>query len=309
MRPPETKLVDSVSLPEMSRGVWTQTGDRVYMVSSHDELVGVDTRSLRRGGLIALQHGVVALAATPSGDRLYVATDSTSSIAVVDRYRDRITTRIELSGQPRDLRVDPFGRYLLVRAARGDSVQIIAVGTDQLIGTVRSAWRADLPFVAPDGALALAQGADVVFVDGATRRERSRTIRGADDFWYPFQWTGFRPRSAALDQPVSFTRPDTTDSAARVGTPPADTTARPAAPRDTTAHGFIVSFAALLSETRARDLATQIKVRGQNARIVATEREGTTIYRVLLGPYPTREEADRVGRESGQTYWVYEGAP
>jgi cell division protein FtsN len=38
-------------------------------------------------------------------------------------------------------------------------------------------------------------------------------------------------------------------------------------------------------------------------------REGSTIYRVVLGPYATREQAERVGRESKQTYWIYEGGP
>jgi len=29
----------------------------------------------------------------------------------------------------------------------------------------------------------------------------------------------------------------------------------------------------------------------------------------VLGPYPTREEAERIGRESKQSYWIYEGGP
>jgi septal ring-binding cell division protein DamX len=192
----------------------------------------------------------------------------------------------------------------------GDSVWIIAVGTDRLVGTVRSTWRTDLPFVAPDGAIALAQGGDVVFVDGATQRERNRSAGGAEDFWFSFHWTGFRPRSASLDRPIDFTTADSTDTTARVTAAPGDTSPRVAAPAivvDSAPRGFVVSFAALPSEQRARDLAAQIRVRGQNARVVPTQREGTTIYRVLLGPYPTREEADRIGRESGQTYWVYEG--
>jgi len=64
-----------------------------------------------------------------------------------------------------------------------------------------------------------------------------------------------------------------------------------------------------LSEQRARELAGQIKVHGQSPRVVPTDRDGTTVYRVLLGPYPTREEAERAGRESGQDYWVYKSAP
>jgi cell division protein FtsN len=30
------------------------------------------------------------------------------------------------------------------------------------------------------------------------------------------------------------------------------------------------------------------------------------LYRVVLGPYATREEADRVGRDSKRQYWIYE---
>jgi septal ring-binding cell division protein DamX len=38
-------------------------------------------------------------------------------------------------------------------------------------------------------------------------------------------------------------------------------------------------------------------------------RNGQPVYRVVLGPYATREDADRVGRESRQSYWIYEGGP
>jgi cell division protein FtsN len=34
-----------------------------------------------------------------------------------------------------------------------------------------------------------------------------------------------------------------------------------------------------------------------------------TIYRVVIGPFSTREEAERIARTSGKSYWVYEGAP
>jgi cell division septation protein DedD len=73
--------------------------------------------------------------------------------------------------------------------------------------------------------------------------------------------------------------------------------------------GFTVSFAALLVPERARELAAQIRVGSENARVITAMRDGSAIYRVVLGPYPTREEADRVGRESKQSYWVYEGGP
>ena len=48
---------------------------------------------------------------------------------------------------------------------------------------------------------------------------------------------------------------------------------------------------------------------GETARVITAVRDGATIYRVVLGPYTTREVAERVGRESRNSYWVYEGGP
>jgi hypothetical protein len=213
-----------------------------------------------------------------------------------------------------DLRIDPLGRYLVAHAAEHDSVWVVDVGTDHLVGGVHTAWRDDLPFVALDGAIAVAQGNDVAFVDGGTLKERRRIPQGAADYWYSFAWSGFRPRAAALDQPVRFPGADSADSAARVA---ADTTqaAPPPPPRDTVpaqpivAKGWIVSFAALLNEQKARELAGTIHVHNETARVQSTPREGQTIFRVVLGPYPTKDEAERVGRESKQNYWVYEATP
>jgi cell division protein FtsN len=70
----------------------------------------------------------------------------------------------------------------------------------------------------------------------------------------------------------------------------------------------MVSFAAVLSEARATEVAAGISVNGVRPRVAATPSGSTTIYRVVLGPYATREEADRVGREARRQYWVYEEA-
>ena len=72
---------------------------------------------------------------------------------------------------------------------------------------------------------------------------------------------------------------------------------------------FTVSFAAILDETQARALAARIRVDGQSPRIASSVRSGRTLYRVVLGPYASRADADRVGRASGQSYWIFEGVP
>ena len=319
VRPPSTRVADSVVLPRVDRALRTQVGDLLFL-ATEKELTGVRTRSMQRTASVAFDEPVELLAATPSGDRVFVVTSTGTAVQVVDRYREAVSGTIDLGRHPTDLRMDPLGRYLLARLDGVDSTAVIALGTNQVVGTLATGWRTDLPFVAPDGGIAIAQGKDVVVTDGATLRATARVEGGASDFWYPFRWTGFRPRAEELDQPVEFAGPpvDSTAVPADSGAMP-DSVASPVAaapgppPRDTAVRrppaGFTVSFAALLVGDKARDLAASIRVGGENARVVTSVREGSTIYRVVLGPYATREQAERVGRDSKQTYWIYEGGP
>jgi hypothetical protein len=308
--PPRTEPSDSLALGKVTTGSGAPLGDQIYFVNGPRSLIGVHARTFQKGRTISFKKKIGPIAPTPSGNRFYVLTDSTHDVSVLDRYQDRVTSRIALPGRPRDLRVDPVGRFLLVRSATGDSVWVIAIGTNQVIGTTHSAWRGDVPFVAPDGAIGISRGDDIVFLDGSTLKELRRVPGGASDFWYPFSWSGFQPRAAALDQPVRF--PTDTDTT-RVDTIPSTTaettTVQPPTSPDSIKAGFTVSFAALLSEDQAKATATNIVVEGQTARVVPSEVDGTPVYRVVLGPYPTREDADRVGRSSGRSYYVYSGAP
>lgn len=337
MRPPDDRLADSAVLPRAERGIRTQVGDRLYLLVDSG-LVGVRSRDLQPIPPITFDERVRAVAPTPSGDRLYVLTDSSLDLRVADRYSGKVSRAVTLPGEASELRMDPLGRYLLARAASGGDVWVVAIGTNRLIGAVQTAWEADLPFVAPDGAVALSTGRDVTFVDGETLRVRRRVTGGAREFWYATFWNGFRPRAAALDEQVAFPEnqaPDSAiwgvpmDSAAMAADSAAPAPVRDTTPREATAAarpapsaarpapsaapattaGWIVSFAALLSEERARDLASRVRVGAETGRVVSSARAGATIYRVVLGPYATRADADRVGRESGQSYWVYQGVP
>jgi hypothetical protein len=312
LRPPSLEIVDSVVLPRVDRTLRTQVGDRLYL-GAERELTGIRTRTMELTPSITMDNAIEQLAATPSGDRVFVVTKGSTAIEVVDRYREAVSGKIDLGRHVAELRMDALGRYLLARPDGTDSTVVIALGTNRVVGTLATDWRADLPFVAPDGGIAVAQGPDVFVVDGETLRPVARVRGGAADFWYPFRWTGFRPRAAALDRPVEFAT--ASDSVGAVGdstAPGADSTAPPPPAPDTTprrATGWTVSFAALLVPDKARDLAAQIKVGGETARVATAQRDGSTIYRVVLGPYATREEAERVGRESRNSFWVYEGGP
>ena len=202
---------------------------------------------------------------------------------------------------------------------------MIAIGTNKLLGAVPTRWESDLPAITPDGRVALLGAKDVILVDPQKLEKKSTVAGGAKDYWYFFAWDGFRPRAQGLDQPVTFPSDSLpTDSLAASSTPqnagavnlpptaaettrvaPVPGTSSPAAAPT----GFVVSFAALLSEEKAQQVASAIKVNGAPAHVAFTNTAGSPIYRVVMGPFATRQEADRVGKASKREYWIYEGSP
>jgi cell division septation protein DedD len=357
IHPPDDRIADSVLLPRVSKAIRTPAGDRVYFPVDSG-LVGVRGRDLQIVPSIKLPRKPHAVVTSPSGDRIYVAPDSSKELLVIDRYTGNVSTRVALPSPALSLRMDPTGRYVLARASEGDTGYVISVSNDRVIGTVATVWRPDLPAVAPNGWLALVRGKDVVLVDAETLAIKRKVPGGASDDWMFITWNGFRPRAASLDQPVTFESGDSvqrdtsenpfagatphagdtleTDSTsaksrsaapaapAAPGAAPSATPARTApsgtAPSGTAPRaasdsapprqaGFTVQFAALRAQDAANDILREVHVTGATPRLVATTHDGVTIYRVVIGPYPTREEAERIARTSGKSYWVYEGAP
>jgi len=209
---------------------------------------------------------------------------------------------------------------------------VVGVGTDRVRGVVRSTWRSDLPAVAPNGMLALATSTDVVFVTADSLRPKRTVNGGAKDLWRFLAWNGFRPRAAGLDEPVTF--PEDTivpHDSTRTFTPSAEDSARaadsarrvaaaakaaappaPAAPpKDTLprAPEFTVQFAALRTDSAARQVMKAIHVTGAAPHVVPSSHEGVVTYRVVVGPFATRDEAERIARSAGMSYWIYEGEP
>ncbi|MFL5480826.1 MAG: SPOR domain-containing protein [Gemmatimonadaceae bacterium] len=317
VHPPDDVVQDSAVLPLSGRAVRTQVGDRIYFTVDSG-LVGVKAKDLSPVGAIQLPSRVRTLAPTPSGDRIYIATVADSSLSVADRYSGNVGQGLALPAPPLDLRMDALGRYLLAEFPKGDSAWVIEIGNNRLIGAIPTKWDTDLPAITPEGQLATLSGKDVILIDPVKLAAKSTIAGGGKDFWYFFAWDGFKPRALGLDQPVTFPSDSIVDTgtassgaSSTLPTNPAPDTTRPAAvnPPTTPTTGFMVSFAALLSEDKAQQTAMTIKVGGNTAHVVSTSTAGSPIYRVVLGPFATRDEADRVGRASKRDYWIYEGSP
>lgn len=320
VRPPETKVADSAVIAGVDAVFPTAVGDRVY-VAFGDRLDGLRTNNLERALSLSFRDAVTAMAPTPSGDRLYVAVRRDATLYVVDRYDAAVRDRIKLSAPAVALRMDPDGRYLLAKREASDTVDIIAIGTHRAIGAVATAWRSDLPIIAPDGSIALAVHDALVIVDAETQRERTRVANGARDTWVLVRWNGFRPRASSLDEPVTFNdafgdslavdsiapvpEPLLTDIPSAGGAPPSAAPLR----AESRAHAWMLSFGAILSESRAKTLMNALRADGNSAQMQTSERDGTMVYRIVAGPFATREAADVAGRKSGLVYSVFEVAP
>lgn len=322
LRPPDARLADSATVATPNHAIMSPLGDRLYLAFD-DELAALTARTFDEVGRARFDGPIVALATTPSGDRVFVASAGSATIDVLDRYSGEQSERIRLPGPARDIRVDPLGRLVLARPDSADSTWVISVATNRLVATLPTAWRADLPTVAPDGSVATIPDRDVHFTMPGQAKPRIIVRGGAGEIWHFVYWNGFRPRAPGLDQPVvfpvdsvEFGSPVREIAEPAVVAPSSPASAVPP-PRDTIAavpparqqEAYSVQVAALLSEERAEAVAGEVRQEGLRARVVVSTTDGVRIYRVVLGPYGTRAEADRAGRLSGRSYWVFEGVP
>lgn len=232
---------------------------------------------------LSIGHKPTGLAFSASAHRLYVTAEGKDEIFQFDRYGWDGLSSIDLPGPGGELRPDPLGRFLLVRAASGDSAWVVDVVKDELLGSWNTPWRADLPAIAGGRWLLVREGSDVVSYDlfdpkfAVTGKIRG----GAGDLWQVLDWA---PRAEG-GAPVEA------DSSASA-TP--------------TAGGAVVyvQLSSSQNPSYADDFAAKLKGQGLPASVIRPKRQDE-FYRVVLGPYSSRESADSVGTRLGQPYFLY----
>ncbi|HEX6574189.1 MAG TPA: hypothetical protein VF042_04390, partial [Gemmatimonadaceae bacterium] len=158
IQPTDDEVLQTATLPPVSRGVRTQVGDRLYFTVDSG-LIGVRVRDLSVLKGIRTDAPVQAVVPTPSGDRLYVAMKGMNQISVIDRYSDELTETVNVPGPVAELRMDPLGQTILAKPADGgDSAWVIGIGSDKVNGTIRTEWRQDLPGYGPARTIATVHG-------------------------------------------------------------------------------------------------------------------------------------------------------
>ena len=225
-----------------------------------------------------------AVVFSASGHRLYVARRDDDQLLVLDRYSDKTLDQIHLPGPSGALRPDPYGRWLLVKPLSSDSVWVVDLGANRLVGGWAADWGPDLPAVTSDGLLLVKQGSDVFAWDLANPEgaELARIRGGARDLWMVIPWN-----------PEGGTTVVSADSVAQATT---DTTTR--------SNEVYLQVSSSQNASWAGELAGQLSDAGLPAKVLKPRRDGDG-YRVVLGPYSSREEAEAAGRKLGRPFFIY----
>jgi DNA-binding beta-propeller fold protein YncE len=288
-QPPATRL-----LPFSGDVAATRWGDLVAIASDSGVLL-VDPQARRAPAFIPLADHPRSLAFSPSGHRVYVTRRSGAGLAVIDRYDHQEVDGVALPMPAATVRLDPLGRWLLARPSIGDSVWVIDLPIKTLVGTVATSWDADLPAIAPDGSLLVGQDNDVVaYRADSVIKETGRVAGGDADLWTftPGRSSGFRGTLADA-QAVSPT-PDT--AGGTVATTPG-------------AEGpLYVQVSTSQNQAWSDQMAQQLSRAGLAARVLPP-RGPDDGFRVVLGPYESRDQAEAIGRKLGRPFWIYQPSP
>lgn len=232
---------------------------------------------------------------SPSGHRLYVSHDG-RRVEAFDRFSLARVGTIDLPGTPGRLRTDGSGRWLLAQPAGADSVWVVDLATGKLTATVATRWGDDLPTVAGGAILVARQAGDVVSLDMARAgAEVGRVAGGSVDHWIVTQWlpTERLSRAAVVAESALVAQ----DSALAP-----DSLTVPAADR------LYLQISSSQNADWSREFAKQLNDAGYPARVLdpGTPDEG---YRVVVGPFGTREAAEETGRKLARPYFILTNPP
>jgi hypothetical protein len=221
---------------------------------------------------------------SPSGHRIYVGRDD-GGLLVLDRFSGDRLFEIQLPGSAHGLRTDPYGQWLLIRPPAGDSAWVVDVGSGRLAGTAKVEWDDDLPAIVPPGTLLTRRGSKLVALDLGSKEfpVRGSLSDAAGDTWLPLAW-----------HPPQEAGPEVEADSALL-----------AAEADSGKGGASVFLQVSSSQNPswANELSQRLTAAGLPATVLEPRRSDEA-YRVVLGPYATREQAEETGRKIGMPSFI-----
>lgn len=278
----------SAPVPRAADEVASRDGDAVAFATDSGVVV-IEDRETQRPWFVPLAGRPGAIAFSPSGHRIYVGLREKSELAVIDRFARRERPSIAIPSPAAILRVDPWGRAVLARPEGGGDTWIVATAEDRVTGRVTGAWASDLPAVSEDGLLLAREGDAVVARDLRTLDSLGAVVDGAGDLWFAGRWA---PTPVTLGVRREVRASDTTRSRAA--------SAARASPAS-----LWVQISISQNAAWARALAAELTAARHPVEVVPPDAQGEG-WRVVMGPYASRNAADSAGRSLGRPYWIFE---
>lgn len=278
----------------------------VQVITTDSGLVVVHPSEDTPPEFVPLKGMPLTSAFSPSAHRLYVAR-SRGDLVFLDRFGWGEIANLPLPGPARELRPDRSGRWLLARPSTGDSLWLIDLVRHERVSTINAPWAEDLPLVSGGRTLVVRSGDDVVAWDimSSPPTARTRLAGAAKDRFLQLPWvpsSGAAPIDNTPDLPEVAVAPDST----AVPEVDAVSAASPPSPESSTtlaAERIFIQVSSSQNVAYARALARQLSEIGFRAQVLDPKAPGDG-FRVVVGPYPTREEADADGRRLGRPYFV-----
>jgi cell division septation protein DedD len=254
---------------------------------------------------------------SPSGHRLYVGRQH-GGVAVIDRYGRTLLREVAVPGAIDAIRVDRSGRWLLAHGGNSDSLWVIDLANSRVAATLVAPWADDLPQVMGGISLLLRRKGDLVAFDLSVPEpiEKGALVNGASDLYIMLPPT-LKPSVLLGQAPAPRPTPRPMDSATPVtGLPasspaaaaPADhatppPAARPPGTAASTGGTVYLQVSSSQNQDWAQAFAKQLKDGGFPTKVLAPS-TGEDSYRVMVGPYQSREEAESVGKRLGRSYFI-----
>lgn len=293
----------------------TWIGDLVAVVTDSGVTFVDPTGRVERGRKAAAEHTIrirntpTVATFSPSGHRLYVGRKS-GGLVMIDRFTRKALSELPLPGPVDALRVDRSGRWLLA-SGPGHALWVIDLARWALASTRLAPWSENLPQVIDGRTLLVRSNADLVAVDLTqdTNHNLGVLLGGAADRYLMLPWIVEQPATTALaTTPAAAPAPATSAApvpAASQGatTAPAAGQTVPAAPAPAVAGQVYLQVSSSQNADWAKAFAQQLKDGGFPAKVLdpGTPTEG---YRVVVGPYSNRVDADSVGKRLGRSYFI-----
>ena len=213
-----------------------------------------------------------------SGHQIYLVSGN-QNLVIVDRFQNMVGDSLRLPDRITALRVGPLGRRLLAYSAEAGTVWVVNLVQLTIETALPGSWEDDLPAIATDGTILLRRGGALAAYAGDNLEEAGVSTEGEGDLWLVAQWD---PRRPALELARDSTLA-----------------------QDETSRTIYVQISSSRNAAWAQALAEELSRAGMPTTVLPAD-STDELYRVVMGPYSTREEAEASARRLGRPFFIRE---